>query len=119
MAGSMAAVRIAAPVQNRVRPAFTVRKLEGKRTVEIFSFDAKGKRKSTMTEVDAGYLVRMAAGHSIRVANDAELHRLGLDDTIPLVNVDNGEVMGSIASPTAADGTLLDDGVLPVEENDE
>jgi hypothetical protein len=88
-------MQIAAPDAPKIRPAFTVEKMEGKITREVINFDAKGKKVVTSVEADAGYFVKFPKGHSIRVLDDAELHRLGFDRTIPLIN-DDGEEVGHI-----------------------
>lgn len=90
------AYSVAAPEQRKIKPAFIVKKLEGTRTENIITFDAKGKRQMKTVEVDAGYLVKFPhRGHSIRVKTDAELARLGFDQTIPLLDQD-GEPVGEI-----------------------
>lgn len=93
-------MRVAAPDRPQVRPAFMVEKLNGKVSREIINFDPKGKKVATTVEVDAGYLVSFPKGHSIRVFDDAELHRLGFDRTIPLID-DDGEEVGVIPNPIA------------------
>lgn len=88
-----AAYQVAAPAKPQIKPAFLVKKLEGKRVEKLLTFDAKGKRMEKEVEVDAGYLVKFPTkGHSIRVANEAELKRLGFDQTIPMLNEDGDAV---------------------------
>lgn len=95
----MSDIRVAAPEAPRIRPAFTVQKIAGKATKEIIDLDPKtGKRVVRSVEVDAGYLVTMYKGHSIRCWDDKHLARLGFDRTIPLLNKDGDEV-GSIPNP--------------------
>lgn len=92
----MAQTQIARPAQPKFKPAFIVKKLEGKVTRTVHSFDAKGQKTAKQVEVDAGYLVKFPhKGHSIRVKNEAELKRLGFDQTIPLMN-DDGEVIATM-----------------------
>lgn len=87
---------VALPPEKVIKPAFIVKKLEGTREQEIISFDAKKGKLVTKVEVDAGYLVKFPhKGHSIRVANEKELARLGFDQTVPLLNGE-GDVMGEI-----------------------
>ena len=93
-------MQIAAPERPKVRPAFMVEKLEGKISREVINFDAKGKKVVSLVDVDAGYLVKFPKGHSIRVLDDAELHRLGFDRTIPLID-DDGEQVGTIPNHIA------------------
>lgn len=96
-------VRVAAPMKQRIRPAFTVRKLEGKVRQRILGFDGKGKKTETFVDVDAGYMVTLAKGHSIRVYTDKDMHRLGFDRSIPLVDMENeGMVVGEIPNPVMA-----------------
>lgn len=83
--------RVARPERPKLHPAFTVRKLDGKRIEHLIEFDSKGKKHVKDVEVDAGYMVYMRNGHSIRVKTDADLKRLGFDQTIPLQD-DNGDV---------------------------
>jgi hypothetical protein len=96
---------VAAPVERKIKPAFIVKKLEGTRKEVIIGWDAKGKRTPKEVEVPAGYLVKFPhRGHSIRVKNDADLARLGFDQTIPLLDAD-GEPVGEIDNIiTDADG---------------
>lgn len=96
-------MRVAAPIKQRIRPAFTVRKLEGKVQRKVLGFDPKGKKTEQTVEVDAGYLVTLAKGHSIRVYSDKDMHRLGFDRSIPLVDMEHdGEVVGEIPNPVMA-----------------
>lgn len=95
-------VRIAAPQQPKLKPAFKVEELEGTREVTLHGFDTKGRKTIKTVEVPAGFLVTFAKGHSIRVANEEELHRLGFDQTIPLVDVDgDDEPQGMVSNPIA------------------
>ncbi len=98
----MSNVRVAQPTKQRVRPAFTVQKLDGKRKKDIITIDAKGKRTPQTVDVDAGYLVSFPKGHSIRVATDDDLRRLGFDRTIELVDMESDEVVGVMPNPIAA-----------------
>lgn len=86
---------VARPEKEKVRPAFMVKKLDGKRKEEIITFDNQGKKQIKTVEVDAGYMVYMRNGHSIRIRNDADLQRLGFDQTIPLLD-DEGEAKGDM-----------------------
>lgn len=95
----MSNVRIAQPERRKIVPAFIVQKLEGKVEHTVYGFDAKGKKKETTSEIDAGFMVSFPAkGHSIRIRTPADLKRLGFDQTIPLVdaNSDNDDVEGEI-----------------------
>jgi hypothetical protein len=88
-------LRIARPDKAKIVPAFMVEKLVGKHKRELVKFTSKGDRKTEVVEEDAGYLVTFPKGHSIRVSTDAELHRLGFDQTIPLIDED-GDAVGEI-----------------------
>lgn len=97
-------VRIAAPARQRFVPAFMVQKLDGVIEREVIKFDTKGKKRVELVKEPAGYLVKFPSkGHSIRVRSDAELKRLGFDQTIPLVDdgSDNDDVVGSIPNSIA------------------
>lgn len=99
----MSDIMVAAPAKHRIRPAFTVQKLNGKIKQTVLSFDQKGKRTETVVDVDAGYMVTLARGHSIRVLTDKEMQRLGFDRNIPLIDFErDGEVVGELPNPVAA-----------------
>ncbi|MBU2051510.1 MAG: hypothetical protein KKH61_21375 [Gammaproteobacteria bacterium] len=99
----MTDIMVAAPAKHRVRPAFTVQKLSGQIDRTIHSFDQKGKKTSTTVKVDAGYMVTLGRGHSIRVLTDEDMHRLGFDQNIPLIDFErDGEVVGALPNPIAA-----------------
>jgi hypothetical protein len=95
-------MRVAQVQKQRIVPAFTVEELKGERSHTLYSKDEKsGKLVSKEVKVPAGYMVSFPTkGHSIRVANAAELTRLGFDKTIPLVdaNSDDDDVVGEIAN---------------------
>ncbi len=96
-------ISIAAPQKNRIKPAFMVKKLEGQVDREICEFDKTGKIIRKKVKVDAGWLVTTAKGHSIRVFTEAEMARLGFDQTIPLVDMDSdGDVVGAIPNMAVA-----------------
>ena len=87
---------VEAPPEKKVKPAFTVKKLEGEREVTVYEFDAKKKKVAKTLKVPAGYLVKFPhRGHSIRVANERDLARLGFDRTTPLLNAE-GDAVGEI-----------------------
>jgi len=91
---------MAAPSRVQARPAFIVEKLPGMREQKVIKILPDGKRKETLVEVDAGYLVTISKGDSVRIGTLAELHRLGLDDVVPMVD-DDGEVQGYLENPVA------------------
>jgi hypothetical protein len=89
----------------RITPAFEVEELSGKVTRTKYKYeerdtgrtDAKGNpikshvMKEFTEEEPAGYMVYFARGHSIRVPNDLELKRLGLDRS-PYLSDPTGEM---------------------------
>lgn len=85
MTTSVPDIRIAQPEQKKVVPAFTVKKLDGSFEEPIYGLSKDHKRTVKVVKRDAGYLVTFSKGHSIRVATDAELIRMGFDKTIPMV----------------------------------
>jgi hypothetical protein len=91
-----------APLRNTAKPAFIVQKLPGTRQQKFIKFDGEGKKREIFTEVDAGYLVTIRRGDSFRVTSAEELHRLGFDDVIPMLD-DEGETVGYMDNPIAED----------------
>lgn len=89
-----------------LRKPFEVTRLNGKMKKTAYGIETRGsgKFRKDGTEImrnkvvakevieDAGYLVRFPNGHSIRVADDAELQRLGFDSDPGLVDMLSGEV---------------------------
>lgn len=101
----MSGIRVAAPSQKRIVPAFMVKKLEGMVERTMIVFDKEGRRKEKLVQQDAGYLVSFPTkGHSIRVKDMADLRRLGFDRTIPLVDAENDDddAVGEIPNVVAA-----------------
>lgn len=90
-----AATRVAMPQRPVIRPAFTVQKLPGTKKMPIIFFDEKGKKYTKEVEEDAGFLVTLSKGHSVRIRTEADLRRLGLDKTIPLID-NEGDVVGEM-----------------------
>lgn len=80
-------MRVARPNEQQIKPAFTVRQLEGKRKETRITYH-DGKRTVQEVEVPAGFMVQMLNGNSIRVATQAELDRMnfGEDATVELIN---------------------------------
>lgn len=96
------ATRIAAPAERRVVPAFVVKSRDDKVKRDIIAFDAKGKKYTKTIEEPYGYEVYFPMKkHSIRVRTDADLERLELDRTIPLIDTksDDDEAVGEIDNP--------------------
>ena len=79
----------------RLRRLFEVEKLPGTVVVTKRKFvkakDGAQKFITEEVEVPAGYMVYFPQGHSIRVFNEAELTRLGLNDKAGYVDMDTGE----------------------------
>lgn len=83
--------------EQRVRPAFTVEKLEGTRTEVRHIFNPKNhKIQMKEVEIPAGYMVRCAKGHSVRVDEDGLQRILDGDDTVELVDMETGETKGLV-----------------------
>lgn len=94
---------VAMQPQQQVRPAFTVRKLEGTCDKVVHIFDKKeNKIKSKTTQVDAGYLVTFMKGHSIRCYDLDHVRAVGAGlDVIPLMD-EEGNVKGGITNDAIA-----------------
>lgn len=86
---------VALPEPDKIRPAFTVRKIEQEMPHRVHIFDKGSNRiKSKMVMEPGGYLVTFRKGHSIRCKDEAHLKRIGAHvRLIPLVN-DEGEIKG-------------------------
>lgn len=84
--------------QNKIKPAFTVKKLHGTVDHKVHRFDkANNKIVEKIEQVDAGWLVKFAKGHSIRCLDEAHLKAVGAGlRMIPLVDVETGEIKGAI-----------------------
>lgn len=91
-----------APQQN-VKAAFTVQKLEGKVPHTVHRFDKKtNKIVKKTTQVDAGFLVTFAKGHSIRAIDEDHLKQIGAGlSIIPVVDTETGEIKGGVRNPVA------------------
>ena len=88
----------AIPETPNIRPAFTVRKLEGTFPYTIHMFDKENNRILGKVEnKPAGYLVTFARGHSIRALNEDHLRAIGVGTRmVPLVDTETGDVKGSV-----------------------
>lgn len=101
----MGNTRVAAPSKPKIQPAFVVQKLEGKREHVILSYDPKEGRIEKKVQEDAGFLVSFPIKKaSMRVRNEAELRRLGFDQTIELINPesDDDEALGYMPNSVTA-----------------
>lgn len=80
-----------------IKPRYEVEVLDGTRKVMKMRRDmATGMNEQYEVEVPAGFNVYFPAGHSIRVADAGELHRLGFDNPADLIDMENGEVVGQV-----------------------
>lgn len=109
------AVYAAIPPQQQVRPAFTVKKLQGTVAHRVHIFDKDtNKIKSKVVQEDAGYLVTFYKGHSIRCRDISHLRRVGAGlSLVPLVDQE-GEVKGAIPNIELPDDEQSDDAELDV-----
>lgn len=106
-------VRVAAPARNAPQPAFTVRQVDGSVKRTIYFYDEKGKRQSSQVEEPIGFVVSFPKGHTIRVKSEAELSRLGYDQSIPLVDA-NDDIHGY--EPNNIFGRDNDDTIIDLEK---
>ena len=83
-----------------IKPRFEVHKLDGTRTRRICipRVDEEGKPLGGFDyedkKVDAGFMVYVPSGASIRVRDEAHLKELGLHVDAELVDMDSGDVVG-------------------------
>tara|TARA_Y100000310_G_C20647798_1_gene797624 strand:- start:352 stop:681 length:330 start_codon:yes stop_codon:yes gene_type:complete len=80
----------------QIKPQYIVQKLDGKRKRTIASPTEKGGFDYNEIEEPAGYMVFFPSGSSIRVRTDDELKRLGFDSPANLVDMESGEIVGSM-----------------------
>jgi hypothetical protein len=90
---------VALPEPDKIRPAFTVKRIEGELPHRIHAFDKSSNRiRSKLVMEPGGYLVTFRKGHSIRCKDEAHLKRIGAHTRlIPMVN-DEGEIKGMTAN---------------------
>lgn len=88
---------IAMPELEKIRPAFTVRKITDEMPHKLHAFDKETNRiRTKIVKEPGGYLVTFRKGHSIRCKDEAHLKRIGANvRLIPMVN-DEGEIKGMI-----------------------
>ena len=79
----------------KIRPAFTVRKIDRRCHIRLHAFDKGTNRiRTKIVKESGGYLVTFRKGHSIRCKDEAHLKRIGANvRLIPMVN-DEGDVKG-------------------------
>jgi|TARA_Y100001951_G_scaffold78352_1_gene65875 hypothetical protein len=80
----------------QIKPQYIVQKLDGKRKRTVASPAKKGGFDYKDVEEPAGYMVFFPSGSSIRIRTDDELKRLGFDSPANLVDMESGEVVGSM-----------------------
>jgi hypothetical protein len=80
----------------QIKPQYIVQKLDGKRKRTVASPAKKGGFDYKEVEEPAGYMVFFPSGSSIRIRTDDELKRLGFDSPANLVDMESGEVVGSM-----------------------
>lgn len=106
-AATRAGVRIGRVNRPMPVPAFIVEAKDETVVRTIITLDENAKRTEKQVKEPFGYLVTIPAKgmngrpHSVRVRNDAELKRLGLDQAVPLLNPDSDddEVVGYVDNP--------------------
>ena len=81
---------VAAPRQDKYRPAFVVEKLEGTYTRKVYKKTDMGLEQSTVEEPN-GYMVTFLKGHSIHVKDEVELARLGITNYVPIIDTSSPE----------------------------
>ena len=80
----------------QIKPQYIVQKLDGKRKRTVAAPSKKGGFDYKEIEEPAGYMVFFPSGSSIRVRTDDELQRLGFDSPANLVDMESGEIVGSM-----------------------
>lgn len=83
----------------QMMPQYEVEALHGKVDRTITQLNEDGSRTAITKSVPAGYMVYFAKGHSIRVADDKELERLGYNTSAPLEEVDIDDNDAGVSSP--------------------
>lgn len=82
-------------IQQAVKPRYEVHDRRQEVTVEKRIVREGGRNVETQVEVPYGFDVFFPAGHSIRVRDEQELHRLGFDQPAELIDED-GEIVGQV-----------------------
>jgi len=80
--------------QRNIKPRFEVHQINQTIVETRYRRTEDGINEKYTVEVPYGYDVYFPAGHSIRVATDAELQRLGFMDPPDLIDMDSGDVVG-------------------------
>lgn len=78
-----------------IKPRYEVERVEGVVTVTKYRRNAETGMNEQYTEQEPyGFNVYFPHGHSIRVRDEAELHRLGYDVPPELIDMDSGDPVG-------------------------
>lgn len=80
--------------QRNIKPRFEVHPVNQMIIETRYRRTEDGINEKYSVEVPYGYDVYFPAGHSIRVATDVELQRLGFMDPPDLIDMDSGDVVG-------------------------
>lgn len=87
-----------------VRPAYIVQPVTGNYEKEIVTYkkgeDGKPQRVVSTKKYKEGYMVYFPRGHSIFV-DKKELLRLGFAESPPLVDMNSGDIVGSLGIPVS------------------
>lgn len=94
-------------MQRDVRPSFVVQRQEGPFEKTVFKFSkekiAEGKYRTIKTEekvsIPYGFMVVFPKGHSVFIESEEELHRLGFSGDAQMVDMETGDVVGSLGIP--------------------
>lgn len=94
-------------VQRDVKPAFVVQRQEGPFEKKVIKFSkrkiAEGKYETVKEEViktiPYGYMVVFPKGHSVFIEDDETLHRLGFSGDAAMVDMETGDVVGTLGIP--------------------
>tara|TARA_R100001594_G_scaffold22817_1_gene44311 strand:- start:6393 stop:6731 length:339 start_codon:yes stop_codon:yes gene_type:complete len=90
-----------------VKPAYIVQRIEGKVKHTTAKPKETGGFDYTEKQEPGGYMVYLPNGDSLRVRTDGELQRLGFDSPANLVDMDSGEVVGSMSNMSFQHMTTL------------
>jgi hypothetical protein len=91
--------RIAMPHQQKIKPAFTVKKLDGTVETKVITYVDK-KRTVETKKVPAGFMVRTLRGDEFRVGSEKELERLEMDEnsTVALHDSENADLLDPVGA---------------------
>lgn len=83
-------------LQQNIKPRYEVHRNDTMVTETRYRRNEDGINEAYTVEVPYGYDVYFPAGHSIRVATDKELQRLGFEQPPDLIDMDSGESVGTM-----------------------